>query len=112
MGHAFAGRGATSGPLSTDWSGIGPGRSATVKCRRVPGDSCSASVNAACPVSTGCFAASSAANKRAEDARRTAAEEAKKGRDDFMRPRTIDGELESAGENQRTGRDKDKLPRA
>src|ERR1019366_4218698 len=53
-GHAFAGRGTTVGPLSTDCSGAGPGRSAAVRRHRMPGDSQTASANAAWPVSTVC----------------------------------------------------------
>src|SRR5271167_2176691 len=52
MGQALAGRGTMLGPLSTDWSGMGAGRSATVRWRRMPGASWAASVNAAWPVRT------------------------------------------------------------
>src|SRR5579863_2378369 len=52
MGHALAGRGTTDGPLSTDWSGAGAGRSATVRWRRMPGASWAASVKAAWPLRT------------------------------------------------------------
>ena len=52
MGHALAGRGTMVGPLSTDSCCAGPGRSATVRWRRMPGASCAASVKAAWPVST------------------------------------------------------------
>src|SRR4051794_5606948 len=51
-GHALAGRATTEGPLSTDSWGEGPGKSALVRWRRVPGDSWAASVNADLPVRT------------------------------------------------------------
>ena len=53
MGQLSFVRGTSVGPLSTDWSGAGAGRSATVRWRRMPGDSWAASVKAAWPVRTG-----------------------------------------------------------
>src|ERR1700739_1405192 len=52
MGQAFAGRGTMLGPLSTDWSSAGAGKSDTVTWRRTPGDSWAASVKADWPVRT------------------------------------------------------------
>src|SRR3569833_3024882 len=52
LGQASAGLGTMLGPLSTASFSFGAGRSLTVRWRRVPGDSCAASVKASCPVRT------------------------------------------------------------
>src|SRR5580658_8943515 len=68
MGHEVEGRATTVGPLSTASCGLGPGRSATVRCLRTPGDSCVKSVKAAWPVRTGCEDVSAAGGGGVEEA--------------------------------------------
>src|ERR1035437_4230528 len=69
MGQALPGRGTSVGPLSTDCSGAGAGKSAVVRWRRMPGDSWAASVKACWPVRTDCWGAGFASDSAARTAR-------------------------------------------